>query len=185
MIPGCAATVAACFPADTFEHDRSGELDLYVRRNRPPSEVATPVLPLLHAGAGQHGLETRGVSPQPWGFFIYDGSCCQLHPNAPGQPPAQVLLDCRLAKQSSFTSCIKVTNPHSEPITFTFSIRDRLSEEVLFSTTTSLAPGEAEMRADGIPPLEGRYQLLLQTEMAAGTSSNGWAWAQWLDPRLS
>ena len=59
--------------------------------------------------------------------------------------------------------------------------------EVYAKEARAIADGADTARATGfpLPPLHGRYHLILQAEMAPGMASNANAWAHILAPRIA
>jgi hypothetical protein len=118
-----------------------------------------------------------------WGFFIFDGDSCQLHPNAPGERPARAMFPRTLDGHSGFTVTLRHAGRPAAPITFTILVLREDGSEV-FSATHTLASGDRQDLALALPPLHGRHHLVLQTEMAPGAPQNFNAWAQFLAPRI-
>ena len=186
MIPGCSAAVAACFPTATYDRSRSGELDVFARRTpRRIEPRRLPPVKLLHAGPGLSPTQPRNLAPQPWAFFLFDDTCCQLHPNPPGALPAQLALAVRLDGQRRFSARIRIAHPASQDVVFKLEIRDASDGRTAFSAQRRVAAATSQDWRETLPALSGGFEVVLQVEMAPGAAQCGYAWAQWLDPVIA
>lgn len=179
-----AASLLPQFDETLFIHTRHGKLDLYTRRDRDASIPNPPVIPLIHSGPGLTRIEVHHARPEPRAFFLFDDRGCQLHPNAPGGPPAQLVFTVDCQGQNRFTSVVLHAGQQAEDVIFHVVIR-RLSDGAILmdSARRALAGAGAEW-SERIPKLIGLHEVTLETEMAPGATGNANAWARWIDPRL-
>lgn len=194
--PGSAAVVQACFPPELFRRAQHGEATIYERRV-PYRALRTPpprTLRLIHAEPGLFPFGLQDVSPAPWGFFSFDGTSCQLHPNAPGEAPARVIFPRTLDGQTRFSCTLVHAGREACPLRFSLRV-EREDGTPAAVAEQVVAPGrsmELELRLPH-PPAEappwqglyGRHRIILQVEVAPGGAHNHNAWARWIDPRLS
>jgi FkbM family methyltransferase len=185
MVPNSAATVAACFEPSLFTHARHRELEVYQRRLEETPIAQPPVMPLIHSGPGLRAMAVRNVTPEQWGFFLFDDRGCQLHPNAPGGLPAQLVftLDCQ--GQNRFSTVIFHAGQPSEDIIFRVRILRLSDSAVMMDGARRVVAGAAGEWKEPTPKLIGRHEVILETEMAPGASRDMNAWARWIEPRLS
>ncbi|MBN8889912.1 MAG: hypothetical protein ABS99_04140 [Acetobacteraceae bacterium SCN 69-10] len=193
--PGCAAIVGACFDPALFERTQHGETTLYERRVpfrallRPPPRT----MRLIHAEPGLFPLALQGVSTEPWGFFTFDGTSCQLHPNPPDGPPARAIFPRTLDGQTRLACTLTHAGHDAGDIRFTLLV-EREDATVAARADHVLAAGTSlrvELKLPDPPAeappwqgLHGRHRIVLQTAMADGATHNHNAWARWIDPRL-
>jgi FkbM family methyltransferase len=170
---------------EIFEHRKVGEMELYVRRR--PRQVFPPTppeQPLLRTDPGLTPFALADVPQTGFGFFVYDGNNCQLHPNPPGGKPARALFTLRADGHRRFVSGVLHGGRPAAPIVFTAAVQRQ--------DGTVAARGETELQQrktgrlvlDFNGPLSGVVRVALQTAMAPGAESSAMAWARWLDPKL-
>jgi len=185
--PGSDAAVTACFDPTLFERQQQGERLLFNRkeplRALPP---APPEIALLSSEPGLQALGLMDVAAASWGFFLYDGNACQLHPNPPGKPPARLVLPCRLAGQTQFSATIQHAGVagRTASIVFTLSIEGEAGHAPVRHAQTLKAQESARLTVP-LAGLDGHVRVILQTEMAPDSPHNLNAWARWIAPRLS
>lgn len=196
IAPGSAAVVEACFPGTLFRRTTHGETTVY-ERHVPFRALRTPpprTLRLIHAEPGLFPFGLQDVSPAPWGFFSFDGTSCQLHPNAPGEAPARVVFPRTLDGQTRFACTLM--HAGREACNLRFSVRvEREDGSVAAAVERVVRPGISEELVLRMPGsagaggpwqgLFGRHRIILQVEVAPGGTHNHNAWARWIDPRLS
>jgi|GEM_PF-1337196 len=185
--PGSDAAVTACFDPTLFERQQQGERLLFLRkeplRALPP---APPEIALLSSEPGLQPLGLQDVAPASWGFFIYDGNACQLHPNPPGKPPARIIFPCHLHGHTQFSATMQHAGVagRTAPIVFSLSIEgDADHAPVRYAQT--LKAQESVRVTVPLAGLDGHVRVILQTEMAPDAPHNFNAWARWIAPRLS
>ena len=177
----------AGFPSARFAHHAHGPFDLYARHEpfRAALRPTPRAMKLISDAPGLFPLALHDVEPSEWGFFIFDGHSCQLHPNAPGAPPARASFPRTLDGQTTFSAGLLHAGSPSAPITFTLRIEDETNTPVLRATHT-LTSGQTHTLSANFPtPLTGRHRIILQTEMAPGAPSHANAWARWLGPGVA
>lgn len=184
IVPNSAATVAACFDPSAFTHARYRELEVYQRRQQEQSIAKPPVIPLIHSGPGLSAIEVRNVPADKWGFFLFDDRGCQLHPNAPGGAPAQIVFTPDCDGQNRFTSIVFHAGQQAEDVIFHVTIRRLSDGALLMDSARRVLAGAGAEWSERIPKLIGRHEVILETEMAPGASKDMNAWARWIDPRL-
>ena len=185
LVPGVDQTVAACFPSVFYDHHKPGEYDLFQRRvplrAYPP---APPRLKLIPDEPGLAPLLLHDLEPVPWAFFIFDGTSCQLHPNAPGRAPAHIVFPRLLSGQTRFSAVLHHAGASSAPIVFAMVLERSDGSEVLRAERV-VAAREQVAWSVPLPTPTGPHRVVLQTTMAPEASNNNNAWARWLDPTLS
>lgn len=181
--PGWSA-VAACFDAAQYRHARHGAVDVYVREvpRAVPPEARTILL--AQATPELWTLKLENVASAPWGFFLFDERGLQLHPNAPNQLAARAIFTPRCAGQTRFSTELLLAGPPCEDVLFRVTIRRVADGAALLEAAQRVRHGAPVTWAERTPLLVGPHEVTLQTEMAPGTSSNGHAWARWIEPRL-
>lgn len=175
-----------CLDPALHEYARHGEFHLF-ERHVPFRAMARPLprpMPLISAEPGHFPIALQDTPATPWGFFIFDGESCQIHPNSPGEQPARAIFPRTLDGHSRFTTILLHAGRHAPPVVFTVVIAREDNTEVMRQAWT-LNVGERQEVDVAMPPLHGRHHLVLQTEMAAGTPHNYNAWAQFLAPRVA
>ena len=175
----------ACFDPAVYGRERYGDVQV-IERHTPlrafaaPPPVETPLI------GSEPALQPVGLQDTPqtgWGFFVFDGDCCQVHPNAGGERPARAIFPCRFAGQTRFSATLHHAGRPSPPILFTVLIQTPEGDEV-FRAAHSLAAGARQEVTFDLPELAGPHHVVLQTEMADAGAQNFNAWAQFLAPRL-
>jgi hypothetical protein len=150
-------------------------------------EPAVPkprLIPLIHSAPGLSPLEVRHVAAEDRGFFLFDDRGCQLHPNAPGEPPAQTVFTVDCNGQNRFTTIIMHVGQAAEDVIFRVVIRRLADGLVLMDSARRVLAGAGAEWSEWIPVLRGPHEIVLETEMAPGASTNANARARWIDPRL-
>jgi FkbM family methyltransferase len=188
IAPGSDATVTACFDPTLFERQQQGERLLFLRkeplRAMPP---APPEIALLSSEPGLQPLGLQDVASTSWGFFVYDGNACQLHPNPPGKPPARIIFPCRLAGHTQFSATMQHAGVagRTAPVIFSLAIEgEGEGGRAPVRHTQTLKAQESVRVTVPLTGLDGYVRVILQTEMAPGAPNNYNAWARWIAPRL-
>jgi FkbM family methyltransferase len=182
-IPGCLATVEACFDPAEFERSRSGELSVFIRRAPRNAPGAPPRLMLLEPRLARQPIELADVSEGIWGFMLFDEHSCQLHPNDAGGPPARLVIEREFAGQSRFQATASLPEKARAAVRFTAAVADSDGTS-LGRASCVVAPGCKTSLELALPPLHGRYRVTLQTEMAAADGDSFHAWAHWIAPQF-
>ena len=184
--PGSFETVSACFSAEQFSHIRCGDIEIF-ERNVPFRAATSPVateMMLLYAGPDVLPALVQDVDPVPWGFFIFDGASCQLHPNSPGTgAPARVIFPRTLAGHSRALATVLHAGIQAPPVRFLMQIQSE-NGHVLAETSATLVEGAQQNIEMAFEPSFGPHRVILQTEVAPGFSHNRNAWARWCNPKL-
>lgn len=184
VAPGLDVTVAACFPTAFYERLRHGEYEMF--RRRVPLRAYPPTPPrqkLISDEPGLAQLILYDLEPVPWAFFVFDGDCCQLHPNRPGGPPARAVFPQSLAGQTRFSATLQHAGVVSASVVFTMVLERPDGSEVTRAEQV-IAPTEQLTWSVPLPSVSGPHRVTLQTSMAAGAANNNNAWARWLQPQL-
>jgi FkbM family methyltransferase len=186
LAPQASAAVGACFPEEVFTRGRHNGFDLYERR---APLTALPPLPeersLLRAEPGGAPFRLNNVPQFGWGFFIFDGSSCQIHPNPPAEPPAQAVFPVTLDGYTRFGSGLAhAGNPGAAAVRFTARIQRE--DGTVLGEAAAVVPARGTERltlalAEG---LRGPALVVLETGLAPGLTDNRMAWARFIDPRL-
>jgi len=181
-IPGCLATVEACFDPARFDRGQSGELSVFIRREDSREGHAPARMPLLEPPQRQP-MELHDVSEGIWGFMVFDEHSCQLHPNPCGEPPARLVVERKLSGHSRFFATASLARKARAAVRFSAEIADHAGNR-LARGECIVAPGAAEPLQLAFPALHGCYRVTLQTEMAEHGGDSFHAWAHWLAPQF-
>ncbi len=187
LAPGGAAYIAACFPAEVFGRRPHGGFDLFERRKPYTAMQETPPeVTLIRAEPGGAPFHVQDLQPHGWGFFVFDGTSCQVHPNPPGGPPARVVFPLTLSGQQRFAAGLwHAGPPHSSTVQFTARIL-REDGGVIGTAQAELRGWKRDRLSFEIPDgARGKAFAMLETAMAEGAANNQMAWARWIDPRIT
>lgn len=186
IMPGATEIVTACFDPAVFELSCHGENRLFERRGpyRAMRQPAPRELSLLHGEPGLFPLVLQNVSEAPWGFFTFDATSCQLHPNPPGAPPARLVFPRTLDGQTRFSSGIEHAGRDAAGIVFAVEIQ-REDGSVVAAAERLVQPGTSMRLSLILPALKGRHRIILQTTANPDCTHIHNAWARWIDPLLS
>jgi FkbM family methyltransferase len=182
-IPGCLATVEACFPLEQFERSHSGELSVFIRRETHSERHAPARLLLLEPSLARQPIELRDVSDGIWAFMMFDEHSCQLHPNPSGEPPAALVVERKLHGHTRFLATASLARKARDAVRFNVAIEDQAGNRVARGECVTAPGGETPLEL-ALPPLHGRYRIILQTEMAEAGGDSFHAWAHWLAPQF-
>jgi hypothetical protein len=183
--PEAGEQVAACFDPATYRHETCGEMQLYERITpfravpRPPPRE----MPLINSEPGLFPIALQDTPATGWGFFLFDGDCCQLHPNGPGERPARAIFPRTLDGHSRFGAKLRHAGRQAAAVVMSLIITREDGGEA-FRASRRLAAMEQEELLLDLPTLHGRHHIILQTEMAPDAPNNFNAWAQFLAPRI-
>lgn len=173
---------------DPQEYGQAEHGDFLVwERHVPFRAMARPVprdMALICGEAGHFPIALQDVAPTPWGFFVFDGESCQLHPNGPGESPARAHFPRTLSGHTRFAATLRHAGRPSIDVIFTFQVTREDGVEVVHEQW-AVGQGERREVTVDLPALHGRHHLILQTAMPEGAQHNYNAWAQWLSPRVS
>jgi FkbM family methyltransferase len=184
--PHSYETVSACFPAEQYRHTRCGDIEVFERKMpfRAMTILAPPEIMLLYAGPGVLPILAQDVDPVPWGFFVFDGASCQLHPNSPGTGvAARVIFPRTLAGHSRALATVLHAGIQAPPVRFLMQIQTE-NGHILTEFSATLVEGAQQMIDLAFEPAFGPHRIILQTEVAPGFSHNRNAWARWCNPKL-
>jgi FkbM family methyltransferase len=180
-IPGCLATVEACFGPEKFERSRSGELSVFLRRDAAGRTALPPVMRLLEPEGARSPIELQDVSEGIWGFMIFDDHSCQLHPNDAGGPPARLIIEREFAGHSRFEAMASLPPKARDAVRFSVEVQDRAGQTL--GRAECVAPPGSDIPLElALPALCGRHRVILQTEMAKPAGDSFHAWAHWIKP---
>ncbi len=180
-----ADQVAACFDPAVYRSEPCGDMRLY-ERIAPFRSVLRPPpreMPLINAEPGLFPVALQDTPATGWGFFLFEGDSCQLHPNGPGERPARAIFPRTLDGHSRFTAVLRHAGRQAAPVAMSLIITREDGTET-FRTSRTLAAGEQQELMLDLPALHGRHHIILQTEMAPGAPNNFSAWAQFISPRI-
>lgn len=175
-----------CFDPLSYGRTERGDLTVFERHvpfravRRPPP----PEMPLIGCETELYPIGLQDTPQTGWGFFVFDGDCCQLHPNPPGERPARAIFPRDLSGHSRFMATYHHAGRPSPSVVFSLLVVDEGGGEIVHDSRTLLC-GEREDVEIELPALRGRYHLILQTEMAPDMTSNYNAWAHFLAPRIA
>lgn len=175
-----------CFDPAFYGQTGSGDL-MVIERHVPFRAILHPApepMPLIGSEPEVYQIGLQDTPQTPWGFFVFDGDSCQIHPNAPGEPPSRAIFPRDLAGHTRFSASYRHAGRPAGAVVFSLLIVDADGTE-LFRDSRSLVCGEREEVEIALPPLAGWHHLILQTEMAPDASQNYNAWAQFLSPHIA
>lgn len=182
-VPGCLATVQACFDEANHERVWSGEVWAFVRRDAT-ADALPPRLMLLEPPLAHLPIELTDVPDGIWGFMLFDDHSCQLHPNEAGQPPATLAIEREFAGQQRFGATLSLPEKARAAVRFSFELHSAASGELVARDTCVVTPGRHVPREVELPPLFGRHRVIVRTEMAEPGADSFHAWAHWLKPHF-
>jgi FkbM family methyltransferase len=182
-IPGCLATVEACFDPARFERSRSGELAVFTRREQSGNPGTPPNLMLLEPQMARQPIELHDVSEGIWGFLLFDEHSCQLHPNRAGEPPARLVVERDFSGQDRFRATAAMPPTARAAVRFTAEVHT-CGGKRLAGGDSVVAPGSRAALDLALPRLFGRHRVVLQTEMAERGGDSFRAWAHWIAPQI-
>ena len=178
--------VGDCFDPAIYARSQHGEVHVFERHDpfrrllRPmPSDFA-----LISSEPWLRPISLLDSASTGWGFFVFDGDSCQLHPNHPGERPPRAIFPCILNGQTRFTTRLAHAGGPAHDIAFTVVVAREDGTELVRASRTVASREHLDLALD-LPGLEGLHLVALQTEMAPGAANNFNAWAQFLSPRLS
>ena len=183
--PGSTAAIEAAFPPETFDRRKIDGMDLVTRRVPRTAQPKLPAeLRLLRPEPGLKPFRLSEVPPAAWGFYVFDGASCQLHPNTTPGTPARALFGVPEPGYVRFISGIVhagLSGAHA--VVFTVLVLHE-NGAVAAQAETRLEPQESGRMTLLLPDMQAPFHVVLQTEMAPGSVHNQMAWARWLEPRL-
>jgi len=182
-IPGCLATVEACFDPAKFDRSQSGELSVFTRRDALAERHAPPRLLLLEPGLARQPIELHNVSEGIWAFMVFDEHSCQLHPNPAGEAPARLIVERELTGHTGFRATASLPRKARDAVRFSAEIEDCAGRRVAAGACV-VAPGAKAPLELTLPPSQGRHRVTLQTEMAEEGGDSFHGWAHWLAPQF-
>ena len=180
--PGAEAAVHGCFATGLFERFKHGEFHYFVRRAAGEAAPRARRIHVLRPASGLRGIELINVPPQPWGYYIFQGDCCQLHPGDVRALPAMLRTQVELSGQTNFDSELSVFNPLGFPVKFSAALNRPGEPRRVFSRDEVVKAGEHQQLRLQTEPLHGPFELTLATQMADGVPTNHQAVANWLHP---
>jgi FkbM family methyltransferase len=175
-----------CFDPAFYGQAGSSELTV-IERHVPFRAVLRPephAMPLIGSEPELYQVGLQDTPQTPWGFFVFDGDSCQIHPNPPGEPPARAIFPRELAGQTRFSATYHHAGRPAAAVVFSLLIVGADGTELLHDSR-SLVCGEREEVEIALPLLNGWHHLILQTEMAPDAPQNYNAWAQFLSPHIA
>ncbi len=178
VMPGAHEAVYDCFDKNIFDNFRNGEFHCFMRREF--KTIPTEEL-VLRPASGLRPIELVDVPTEPWGFYIFDGSSCQIHPGDRNGAPATLKTALDLTGQSRFEAEVSVSNSMGHPVRF---IVELLSEDGhrVFSESQLVEAGERLPIRGHSKPLSGRFQIKLSTQMSEISPTSHTAYANWHAP---
>lgn len=183
--PGSAAAVEAAISADQFDRTWSGEFVVYRRRQPLPGDERSVAEPILLGGGSPRPIAFDLVNiPHPeWGFRAIDEETWQLHPNQPGNGPAELRVKLRLEGYRRFTSACHLAGQCLHPVIFSACVE--VAGVPAVRANVEVPPGATEQLELALSFESDQAELVLATEMAPGAPGNGNAWARWIRPTLA
>jgi FkbM family methyltransferase len=182
--PGATAAVAGCFSNAAFEYTRSGEYHVYMRRDRTRAALHVPGIHVLRPAAGLRQINLKNVPPQPWGYYTFNATSCQLNATKHTDAPAELHTLIEFSGQCQFDATVMVENPRGHGVFFSVAIHNPANEELVVEASTEVAANEKIRWTVPVRPLEGAYRVTLRTRMAQGSPTNHQVRSYWLDPRF-
>jgi FkbM family methyltransferase len=182
LVPSSSDMVRATFDPALFSYDRSGEFDVFMRRDISPLPVP-PRLSLFRPAIGARDLRLRNVPEQPWAYYMFDVDSCQLHPNERSEPVAEVSTTMSLDGQAVFACRVAVENPLGNAVEFIVEISDELTGRQAALAKTVVAAGAVrDFRVPLSAALSGLHRVALRTIMSEAGATSHQAVASWIEP---
>jgi FkbM family methyltransferase len=182
--PGATAAVAACFSNAAFDYTTSGEYHVYMRRDRTGAGLNVLGIHVLRPNAGLREINLKNVPPQPWGYYTFDATSCQLNATNQTDAPAELHTLIEFSGQCQFDSTVMVENPRGHGVTFSLAVHCAANEELVVEASTEVAANQSIRWTVPVRPLEGEHRVTLGTRMAQGSPTNHQVRSYWLDPRF-
>lgn len=169
------AQIARHYPLAQFVTVISGNYVLLHRR----AAVRLPAIPrpLAVLAADGPARYFRLDDVAEGGFFHLPGGGVRLHPNARGRPPARLTLSAELRDHAELQLALRVMNELSGPVCFTVRLVGDTGG-ILACGSEVLRGGAPRAFTLGLPPHQGRCEVVFSTEMAEPGLSPAGAWAE-------
>ena len=158
--PGCTDAVETALPESHYDRLQSGEFRVFLARDPAPchscDDASSVEVVVLSPGT----LKTRtfdlvNVPPHSWGFEVVDEETFQLHPNVPGQPPAEIRFQIDLNGQSRFTAMCQLAAEARDQVSF--GVRLVGGGRTAIAETITVTPGEKAQFEVAIPRRKAAY----------------------------
>jgi FkbM family methyltransferase len=186
VAPRATEWVNKALMAPVFQHRKLGGMELFERvvpkQALPP---APPALNLIRAEPGLTRFVLADAVPTPYGFFVFGGTNCQLHPNPVGGKPARAVFILPAEGHRRFSAGVRHGGRYAGTIVFAAAVQ-REDGTIAGQAAITLRPRITDrLRFDLDGPVTGTVRVILQTAMAPDADNANMAWAQWLDPKLT
>lgn len=182
--PGATAAVAACFGNAAFDYTRSGEYHVYIRRDRVATGLHVPKIHVLRPNVGLRRINLQNVPSEPWGYYTFDATSCQLNATRQTDAPAELYTLIEFSGQCRFACTVMVENPRGHAVTFSLAIHSATNDEQVVEASVEVAANEKVQWTVTVRPLEGAHRVTLRTRMAQGSPTNHQVRSYWLDPHF-
>jgi hypothetical protein len=155
--------------------------DWYVRR-----DDARPMPParrdyVFDVGGSAVSVTQVDVANETWAYFPIGDTGFRLHPNGAGAAPARLTVQHDLAGPRRFETDVRLNHAGANPVRFRVTISAADTGRVIQQAEQGLRGGEAARMGVDMPLFIGKASIEFATEMADG-GSNGYAWAEFLEP---
>lgn len=135
------------------------------------------------AGAVNESVEVHGVMKNGFRQF---GRGFLLHPNWPGKPAPEVhYKGLEFFGHDHFSAYLFLKNEQAEPVVFRLRIESAADPGAVIEERAEVHAGKGMQWDVPLPRLEGLYDVIVSTAMAAQAETNHKAWAMWKDPHFS
>jgi FkbM family methyltransferase len=185
--PRCREIVAGCFDPKLFSVARSGEFDVFLRRDaRDGAGPAASRISLFRPAGGPRGMSLKNVPAKNWAYYMFDVDSCQLHPNNRGEPVAEISTALELGGQTVFDCEVSVANPLGHSVDFIVEVHGEAAGRPVARSEITVRAGEKRHWTVPLSPAaQGRHQVFLRTTMSAGSPTSHQAVANWIAPAFA
>ena len=182
IAPGAERAVYDCFDIDKFDRFKNGEFHYFIRNKSNGHALLKPEILILKPPSGLREIKLVNVPNDAWGYYLFEGDSCQIHPADRYAAPSMLNAQVELSGQTTFESEVSVVNPMDLPVKFIFQLAKKNEASPLLTREYTVAAGMRSKIVVETQPLYGAYEIILATQMAPNAYTNHKASANWHHP---